>query len=111
MVVVDGFTKMARFIGIDTNATSKDVGHTCLKEVWKLHGLPSEIVADIDAKFSGEFWQSLCKAFGIERQMSTAYRPLTDGQSERTNPVLEGFHRNFVNYHQNDCYQMLQLAK
>jgi len=75
MVVVDRFTKMAHFIGLPTNATAKDVADTFLKEVWKLHRLPYEIVWDIDAKFLGEFWESLCKALGIKRQMSMAYHP------------------------------------
>ena len=111
MVVVDRFTKMAHFIGLATNATTKDFADTFLNEVWKLHGLPSEIISDMDAKFSGEFFESLCKALGIKWQMSTAYHAQTDGQTERINQVLEGYLRNFVNYDQDDWYQMLPLAK
>jgi len=55
MVVVDQFTKMAHFIGLQEKATAKEVAEAFLKEVWKLHWLPSEIIADIDAKFAGEF--------------------------------------------------------
>ena len=43
--------------------------------------------------------------------MSTAYHPQTDGQTERTNHTLEGYLRNFVNYDQNDWYQLLHLAE
>ena len=43
--------------------------------------------------------------------MSTAYHPQTDGQTERTNQVLEGYLRTFVNYDQNDWYQLLPLAE
>ena len=43
--------------------------------------------------------------------MSTAYHPQTDGQTERTNQVLEGYLRNFVNYDQDDWYQLLPLAE
>jgi len=78
MVVVDLYTKMAHFIGLETNATAKDVADTFLQEFWKLHGLPSEVVSDMDAKFSGEFWESWCKASGIKRGMATAYHPQTD---------------------------------
>jgi len=39
MGVVDRFTKMGHFIGLHENATAKDVADTCLREVWKLHGL------------------------------------------------------------------------
>ena len=78
MVVVDRFTKMAHFIGLETNGTARDVADTFLKEVWTIHGLPSEIISDMDAKFSSEFWESLCKSLGIKSKMSTAYHPQTD---------------------------------
>ena len=102
---------MAHFIGLTKDTTAKDVADTFLQQVCRLHGLPSEIITDMDAKFSGEFWESLCKLLGIKRRMSTAYHPQTDGQTERTNQVLEGYLRNFVNYDQNDWYQLLPLAE
>jgi len=43
--------------------------------------------------------------------MSTAYEPQTDRQTQRTNEGLEGDLRTFVNYDQNDRYQLLPLAK
>jgi len=111
MVVVDRFTIIAHFIILARNATAKHVADTFHKEVWKLHGLPSEMVTDMDAKFSGEFWESLCKALGVRWRMSTAYQPQTDGQPERTNQVLEGYLRNFVNHDHDDWYEILPLAE
>ena len=111
IVVVDRFTKMAHFIRLPTDKTAKDVADTFLQEVWKLDGLPYEIVSDMDAKFSGEFWESLCKSLGIKRKMSKAYHPQKDGQTERTNLVLEGYLRNFVGCGQNDWYQLSPLAE
>ena len=55
MEVVDRITKMAYLIGLEINATAKDDADTFCKEVWILNGLPSEIISDMDAKFSGEF--------------------------------------------------------
>ena len=43
--------------------------------------------------------------------MSTAHHPQRDGQTERTNQVLEGYLRTFVNYDQDDWYQLLPLAE
>jgi len=40
MDVVDRFTKMAHCIGLQENATAKEVARVFLKEVWKLGGLP-----------------------------------------------------------------------
>ena len=90
MVVVDRFTKMAKFIGLPTDATAKEVGDTFLNKVRKLQGLPSEIESDMEVKFSGEFWESLCKSLAIKRQGSVAYDPQTDRQTERTNKVVMG---------------------
>jgi len=111
MVVVDRFTKMAHFISLPTSATAKDIANVFLRGVCKLQGLPTEIISDMDGKFSGEFWESLCKLLGIKRKMSTAYDPQTGGQTERTNQGLEGYLRNFVNYDQDDWYQLLPLAE
>jgi len=68
-VVVDRFTKMGNFIGLATDATAKDVADTILNQVWKRHALPSEIVSEMDPKFFGQFWESLCKVVGIKRRM------------------------------------------
>jgi len=69
MVVVDQFTKMAHFIGLQENATATDVADTFLQEVWKHHGLPAEIISDMEARFSGEVWAPLCKMLGVKRPM------------------------------------------
>jgi len=53
MVVVDGFTKMAHFMGLHENARTKDVAATFIREVCKFHGLLREIISDMDAKFCG----------------------------------------------------------
>jgi len=102
MVVVDHFIKVAHFIDLPTDATTKDIADTFLKDVWKLHGLACKIVSHMDAMFSGEFWESLFKSLGSKRGMSTGYQLQTDGQTERTNQVREGYLRNLVNYNQND---------
>jgi len=60
-VVVDGLTQMAHLVGRHENATAKNVANTFLREFWKLHRLPTEIISDMDVKFSGEFSESLCK--------------------------------------------------
>ncbi|GJV59435.1 putative reverse transcriptase domain-containing protein [Tanacetum coccineum] len=53
------------------------------------YGVPVSIISDRDSHFTSNFWRSLQKVLGINLDMSTAYRPQTDGQSERTIQTLE----------------------
>ncbi|GJZ26928.1 putative reverse transcriptase domain-containing protein [Tanacetum coccineum] len=60
-----------------------------LKEVVSRHRVPVSIISDRDSKFTSHFWKSLNEALGTQLDMSTAYHPQTDGQSERTIQTLE----------------------
>ncbi|GJY90619.1 reverse transcriptase domain-containing protein [Tanacetum coccineum] len=60
-----------------------------LKEVVTRHGVPVSIISDRNGRFTSQFWQSLQKALGTQLDMSMAYHPQTDGQSERTIQTLE----------------------
>ncbi|KAI3777865.1 hypothetical protein L1987_47668 [Smallanthus sonchifolius] len=67
-----------------------------LKEVVSRHGVPISIISDRDARFTSRFWQSLHKALGTRLDMSTAYHPQTDGQTEHTIQTLEDMLRACV---------------
>nr|GEW69912.1 putative reverse transcriptase domain-containing protein [Tanacetum cinerariifolium] len=60
-----------------------------LKEVVTRHGIHVSIISDRDPRFASNFWRSLQNALGTRLDMSTAYHPETDGQSERTIQTLE----------------------
>ncbi|GKG14755.1 reverse transcriptase domain-containing protein, partial [Tanacetum coccineum] len=60
-----------------------------LKEVVTKHGIPVSIIYDRDPRFASNFWRSLQKALGTSLDMSTAYHPQTDRQSERTIQTLK----------------------
>ena len=89
MVVVDRFIKMGHFIGLEEKATARDVAAAFHREVWKYHELHIEIIADMDAKFARDFWESLFKKLGIKQKMSTAYHPQTNGQMEKLTKCWE----------------------
>jgi transposase InsO family protein len=67
-----------------------------VKEVVSRHGAPMSIISDRDSRFTSNFWQSLQDDFGTKLDMSTAYHPQTDGQSERTIQTLEDMLRACV---------------
>ncbi|GKG33213.1 putative reverse transcriptase domain-containing protein, partial [Tanacetum coccineum] len=67
-----------------------------LKEIVTKHGIPVSIICDRDPRFASNFWKLLQKALGISLDMSTAYHPQTDRQSERTIQTLEDMLRACV---------------
>ncbi|GJW41317.1 putative reverse transcriptase domain-containing protein [Tanacetum coccineum] len=88
-VIVDRLTKSAIFVPMRETDPMEKLARMYLKEVVTRHGIPVSIICDRDPRFASNFWRSLQKALGTNLDMSTAYHPQTDGQSERTIQTLE----------------------
>ncbi|GKD66296.1 putative reverse transcriptase domain-containing protein, partial [Tanacetum coccineum] len=83
-VIVDRLTKSPHFLPMRENDPMERLMKIYMKEVVTQHGVPVSIISDRDGRFTSLFWQALHKALGTRLDMSTAYHPETDGQSERT---------------------------
>ncbi|GJY16996.1 putative reverse transcriptase domain-containing protein [Tanacetum coccineum] len=92
-VIVDRLTKSAIFIPMKETDPLEKLARMYLKEVVTRHGIPVSIICDRDPRFASNFWRSLQKALGTSLDMSTAYHPQTDGQSERTIQNFEDYVR------------------
>ncbi|GKC01791.1 putative reverse transcriptase domain-containing protein [Tanacetum coccineum] len=88
-VIVDRLTKSAIFTPMRETDSIEKLARMYLKEVVTRHGIPVLIICDRDPRFASNFWRSLQKALCTNLDMSTAYHPQTDGQSERTIQTLE----------------------
>ncbi|GJV81498.1 putative reverse transcriptase domain-containing protein, partial [Tanacetum coccineum] len=95
-VIVDRLTKSAIFVPMRETDPMEKLARMYLKEVVTRHGIPVSIICDRDPRFASNFWRSLQKALGTNLDMSTAYHPQTDGQSERTIQTLEDMLRACV---------------
>nr|GEW28656.1 hypothetical protein [Tanacetum cinerariifolium] len=67
----------------------KKLARMYLKEVVTMHEIPVLIIYDRDPRFTSNLWKSLQKALGTSLDMSIAYHPQTDGQSERIIQTLK----------------------
>jgi transposase InsO family protein len=110
-VVVDRLSKMRHFIPCHTTIDAVRLARIFLREVVRLHGLPRTIVLDRGPQFASTFWGQICSRLGIDRRLSTAFHPQTDGQTERMNAEMEQYLRVFVNHQQDDSVQWLPLAQ
>nr|GEY02600.1 putative reverse transcriptase domain, ribonuclease H-like domain, aspartic peptidase domain protein [Tanacetum cinerariifolium] len=88
-VIVDRLTKSAIFTPIRETDPMDKLAIIYLKEVITRHGIPFSIISDRGPRFASNFWRSLQNALGTRLDMSTAYHPKTDSQSERTIQTLE----------------------
>jgi hypothetical protein len=95
-VIVDRLTKLAHFIPIKETYKMEKLAIIYIKEIVSRHGVPVSIISDRDSRFTSRFWELLNDSFGSRLDMSTAYHPQTDGQSERTIQTLEDMLRACV---------------
>jgi len=108
--IVDRFSKMVHFIPLrSTNA--RELADGFVKEIWRLHGLPLDITSDRDTRFTSHFWAAVMAKLDVKLNMSTAFHPQTDGQSEILNQILEQFLRIFCSYHQDNWVELLPFAE
>ncbi|GKD54438.1 putative reverse transcriptase domain-containing protein, partial [Tanacetum coccineum] len=88
-VIVDRLTKSAYFLPMRGDYKMEMLTKLYLNEIVARHGVSILIISDHDSHFTSRFWQSMQEALWTRLDMSTAYHPQTDGQSERTIQTLE----------------------
>jgi transposase InsO family protein len=54
-----------------------------------LHGIPKTIISNRGTQFVAHFWEQLHECLGTKLIRSSSYDPQTNGQTERTNEILE----------------------
>ena len=91
VVIIDQFIKMIHLKATTTNISSEGVAKIYRDDIWKLHGIPRKILSNRGPQFTSKFMEEFTKALGTKRQLSMAYHPQTDGQTERINQEIGTF--------------------
>jgi transposase InsO family protein len=80
-------------------------------QVYHKEGLPAKVYSDQRPQFVSRFMKHLYTLLGIEENLSTAYHPQTDGQTERINYEVKKYLRMFTNHRQDNWVDWLPLAE
>ena len=89
LTVIDRFSKTAQLIALPTLPTAKETAEVMLHHVFRLHGLPSDVVSDRGPQFTSHFWSEFCSLLGATVSLSSGFHPQSNGQAERMNQEME----------------------
>jgi len=110
-VVIDRFSKMGHFIPFPKVPSATDTATAFMNNIFRLHGLPSEIISDRGTQFTSKFWSSICKSLKINMKLASPFHHQTNGLTERVNSVIEQYLRCYANFKGSDWYNFLFLAE
>jgi hypothetical protein len=88
LTVVDRFSKSDRCITIGHPYSTVSAAKASFDTVIRLHGVPTCIVSNRDPVFTSALWQELFRLCDTTLQISSAFQPQTNGQSEVTKSII-----------------------
>jgi hypothetical protein len=90
-VIVDRLTKMAHFVPCSDTMKPRQLADGFILHIVRTHGLPNSIISDWGSLFTSKFWTHIMGALGTTRNLSTAFHPEIDSQTERVNAIMEQY--------------------
>lgn len=89
LTIVDRFSKSAQFVPLPKLPSAKETAELMLHHVFRLHGIPCDIVSDRGPQFTSRFWTEFCQLLGATVSLSSGFHPQSNGQTERMNQEME----------------------
>jgi hypothetical protein len=80
---------VARFTPVKKTYSGAKLAELYMSRIVCFHGVPKKIVSDRGSQFTSKFWEKLHASMDTKLNFSSAYHLQTDGQTERTNQILE----------------------
>ncbi|KAJ9511202.1 hypothetical protein QJQ45_013641 [Haematococcus lacustris] len=112
LVIVDRLTKMVHLARTWERMTAVQYAKLFVDNVFRLHGWPDSIVSDRGPNLNNNrFFIELAALLQVDLDLSSAYHPQTDGQTERMNRVIEEMLRHYIRPDQKDWAEHLPLVE
>jgi transposase InsO family protein len=75
-------SKAVLFFPCNETMGTEELARLYFTRVFPLFGIPQKVISDQDPRITSQLAKEVCKEAGITQNISTAYHPQTDGQSE-----------------------------
>ncbi|KAJ9517295.1 hypothetical protein QJQ45_009191 [Haematococcus lacustris] len=111
LVFVDRLTKMVHLVKTWESITAPQYAKLFIEHVFRLHGMPRDVISDRGPQFKNHFWAEVAKLLRVQVNLSSAYHPQTDGQTERMDRVVEEMLRHYIRPDQKDWAEHLPLVE
>uniref|UniRef100_A0A3B3IEB4 Integrase catalytic domain-containing protein n=1 Tax=Oryzias latipes TaxID=8090 RepID=A0A3B3IEB4_ORYLA len=89
LTIVDRFSKLVHAIPLQRLPSARELAMVVARHIFRLHGIPEDIVSDRGPQFVSGFWREFCRLLGVRVSLSSGVHPQTNGQVERCNQDLE----------------------
>jgi hypothetical protein len=110
-VIMDRLTKVAHVIPIKMTYSRAKLVELYMPRIVCLHGVPKKIISDRGSQFTSKFWENLHESMDTKLNFCLAYHPQTDGQTTRTNQILEDMLRAYTLKYGKSWYKSFPYAK
>jgi transposase InsO family protein len=106
-----GNTKGVILIPCSEEMGTEELAKLYKEKAFPYIGLPSKLISDQDTRFTSKLFRELCEQLGVKQNISSAYHPQTDGESEHTNQTVETALRIFGNFRNDNWSEWLPLVQ
>jgi len=107
LTIVDRFSKSCHLVPLRKLPTAFQTAQLLIKHVFRLHGIPQEILSDRGPQFISQVWKAFCSALNCKSSLTSGYHPQSNGQTERMNQQLESSLRCLTSSNPSDWSQHL----
>uniref|UniRef100_A0A9J8BGI7 Integrase catalytic domain-containing protein n=1 Tax=Cyprinus carpio carpio TaxID=630221 RepID=A0A9J8BGI7_CYPCA len=111
LTVVGRFSKGVHFIPLPKLPSARETVQLVVDHVFRLHGLPVDVVSDRGPQFASRFWREFCRQIGASASLSSGFHPQTNGQFERANQDLERMLHCLTSNNQSSWCQQLSWVE
>ncbi len=111
LTIVDRFSKATHFIPLPKLPSARETAVAVIDHIFRIHGLPTNVVSDRGPQFISKFWKEFCHLLGATVSLSSGYHPQSNGQTERANQDLERMLRCLVSQNPSSWSQQLSWVE